>query len=226
MPIYILSKAIEFPLASLADDDGLLAIGGDLKAERLIEAYSKGIFPWFSEGDPILWFSPNPRMLLYPKNFKCSNSLDRIIKSSKFEIRVGTDFEAVIRACKSTRRHGQGGTWITKDMVTAYVEMHRRGIAHSFETYQDDRLVGGLYGLSIGAVFFGESMFHSEPNASKVAFAQLVSFSQLHGFHFIDAQTPSHHLQSLGAENVDRSRFLSELSIALKSKSITGTWTL
>ena len=151
----------EFPHPSQADEDGLLAIGGDLNPERLVAAYANGIFPWYSEGQPILWFSPDPRMVLYPKNFKCSKSLERVLRSDRFELRVDTNFNEVIRACASKPRPGQDGTWITDDMISAYVELNRLGIAHSFETYRDGELVGGLFyfnypggtGLTSGAVF-------------------------------------------------------------------------
>lgn len=214
----------EFPHPSQADEDGLLAIGGDLNPERLVAAYANGIFPWYSEGQPILWFSPDPRMVLYPKNFKCSKSLERVLRSDRFELRVDTNFNEVIRACASKPRPGQDGTWITDDMIGAYVELNRLGIAHSFETYRDGELVGGLYGLSIGAAFFGESMFHHRPDASKFAFAHLVSFALRNKFHFIDAQTPTEHLQSLGAQHLDREIFLQELARALEVDSLNGNW--
>ena len=225
MNLHILSKRIEFPNPELADEDGLLAIGGDLSPERLITAYQNGIFPWYSEGQPILWFSPDPRMILYPKNFKRSKSLGRILRSDRFELSIDTDFEAVIRACAGTPRAGQDGTWIIEDMIQAYLELNRLGIAHSFETYRDGDLVGGLYGLSLGAAFFGESMFHHYPDASKFAFANLVSFAQKNDFHFIDAQTPTDHLQSLGAEELNREHFLQRLEQALKANSFIGSWT-
>lgn len=225
MNLHILSNRIEFPHPELADEDGLLAIGGDLSSDRLIQAYQNGIFPWYSEGQPILWFSPDPRMVLYPKNFKRSKSLGRVLRSGRFEIRIDTNFETVIRACSATPRPGQDGTWIIEDMIQAYLELHRLGIAHSFETYQDDKLVGGLYGLSLGAAFFGESMFHHCPDASKYAFANLVSFAQQNDFHFIDAQTPTDHLTSLGAEELNRNKFLQQLEQALKPNSLIGSWT-
>ncbi len=224
MPIHILTSKIEFPDSTNATEDGLLAAGGDLSPERLIEAYSKGVFPWYSDGQPILWFSPDPRMVLYPNNFKCSNSLKRDIQSNRFEVRIDTAFEEVIRSCASVPRPGQDGTWITSDMIDAYIEMHHLGYAHSFEAFRRGRLVGGLYGLSFGASFFGESMFHTEPNASKIAFSQLVTFAKEHGFDFIDAQTPSSHLQSLGAKSVSRVRFLEELQSTLKFETLKGNW--
>lgn len=226
MDFHFLTNRIEFPHPTLADENGLLAIGGDLSPERLIAAYQNGVFPWYSEGQPILWFSPDPRMVLYPKNFKRSKSLKRILRSGRFEIRIDTNFEAVIRACAATPRHDQDGTWITDDMIQAYIELNRLGIAHSFETYRDGELVGGLYGLSLGAAYFGESMFHHCPDASKFAFAHLVSFAEQNDFHFIDAQTPTDHLLSLGAENLDREAFLHQLAQALKLDSLIGSWSL
>jgi leucyl/phenylalanyl-tRNA--protein transferase len=224
VPIHILTSKIEFPDPTSATEDGLLAVGGDLTPERLIEAYSKGVFPWYSDGQPILWFSPDPRMVLYPGNFKCSTSLQRDIQSNRFEVRIDTAFTEVIRSCASAPRPGQEGTWITSDMIDAYIEMHHLGYAHSFETFHKEKLVGGLYGLSLGAAFFGESMFHIESNASKIAFYQLVTFAKKHGFDFIDAQTPSSHLQSLGATSVPRNRFLKELQSTLKFETLKGNW--
>lgn len=215
---------MQFPDPANATEDGLLAVGGDLKPERLIEAYSKGIFPWYSEEQPILWFSPDPRMVLYPAKFKCSNSLKRVIQSKRFEVRIDTAFEEVIRACSSVPRPGQDGTWITPEMIDAYIEMYRLGYAHSFETYCKGKLVGGLYGLSLGAAFFGESMFHKVADASKLALSQLVAFANKQGFDFIDAQTPTKHLQSLGAEIVKRKQFLKELRHSQARKSLVGNW--
>ncbi len=214
-----------FPDPINATEEGLVAVGGDLKPERLLEAYSKGIFPWYSEGQPILWFSPDPRMVLYPAKFKCSKSLQRVIQSKRFEVRIDTAFERVIKACSSVPRPGQDGTWITPDMIDAYIKMHRLGYAHSFETYRAGELVGGLYGISLGAAFFGESMFHKTPDASKLALSELVNFARKQGFDFIDAQTPTSHLQSLGAEVVERKRFLEELEISLNQQTKIGKWT-
>jgi leucyl/phenylalanyl-tRNA--protein transferase len=202
----------------------LLAIGGDLSPERLLAAYRAGVFPWYSEGQPILWFSPDPRMLLYPNRFKCSKSLERVLNSGRYTVRIDTNFERVISACAHTPRPGQEGTWITDDMIQAYIQLNRLGIAHSFECYRDGELVGGLYGLSLGAAFFGESMYHHSPDASKVAFAGLVTFAKRNSFHFIDAQTPTDHLRRLGAESIARQDFLSQLDKALESDSLIGDW--
>lgn len=226
MPFHFLSRQVEFPDPSSANEDGLVAIGGDLKPERLIESYSKGIFPWYSEGQPILWFSPDPRMVLYPNKFKCSNSLRRTINANQFEIRVDSNFTQVIQECSATPRSGQDGTWITSEMIDAYIQMHQLGYAHSFETYREGTLVGGLYGLSLGSSFFGESMFHKVADASKFALSHLVTFTINNGFRFIDAQTPTAHLHSLGAEEVERSQFMGELKQALKQKTLLGRWAL
>ncbi len=226
MPFQFLSSRVDFPDPSTATDDGLVAVGGDLRPERLIKAYSLGIFPWYSEGQPILWFSPDPRMILSPAKFKRSQSLNRVILSKRYEIRVDTAFSEVIHACASTPRPGQEGTWITSEMIAAYIEMHRLGYAHSFETFDQGELVGGLYGLSLGGAFFGESMFHHRPDASKFALWHLSVFAQARQYDFIDAQTPSKHLASLGAETVERRRFLAALSNTLKKKSLIGPWSI
>lgn len=224
MPIAILGNEIGFPDPSQAESEGLLAIGGDLSSERLVAAYRAGIFPWYSEGQPILWFSPDPRMLLYPNRFKCSKSLERVLNSGRYTVRIDTNFERVINACSKTPRPGQEGTWITDDMIQAYIQLNRLGIAHSFECYRDGELVGGLYGLSLGAAFFGESMYHHSPDASKVAFASLITFAKRNSFLFIDAQTPSDHLKRLGAESIARQDFLRQLDKALESDSLIGDW--
>lgn len=190
---------------------GLLAIGGDLSAERLVEAYSRGIFPWYNEGEPILWWSLDPRMVLLPEEFRYSKSLRRVVESGRFEVRVDTCFEKVIRVCAAVSREGQDGTWITEEMIEAYCELHRIGVAHSFETFLNGELVGGLYGVSLGRFFSGESMFHKVRDASKVAFVKLVEYSLMHGFRFIDAQQPTTHLASLGAKETDREVFLGML---------------
>ena len=197
-----------FPHPWKAEPNGLLAVGGDLKRERLISAYMSGIFPWYSEGEPILWWSPDPRMVLTVKDFKYSKSLRRVVKSGRFEVRIDTCFEKVMRMCGSVNREGQDGTWITEDMVKAYVELHESGYAHSFETFLDGQLVGGLYGVSIGMVFMGESMFHTVTDASKVAFVKLVEFCKMHNIFWIDAQQETEHLASLGACPIPRNDYL------------------
>lgn len=226
MPVFRLPLQIVFPDPDLAEDNGLIAIGGDLTTDRLIAAYSAGIFPWYSEEQPILWFSPDPRMVLYPSDFKQSQSLARVLKSGKFSVAIDRDFPAVIEACASVPRPGQEGTWITQDMQQSYIELHRQGLAHSFETYQDGQLVGGLYGVSLGRAFFGESMFHRATDASKIALATLVDFALEHRFHFIDAQTPTRHLESLGAIEVPRPAFLNQLRRALSHPTLKSLWSI
>ncbi len=202
---------IAFPNPRFASRDGLLAYGGDLSVKRLLSAYSHGIFPWYSEGEPILWWSPDPRMVLFPQNFRCSDSLRRTIKRGRYEVRIDTCFECVMRECASVPREGQCGTWITEDMVKAYVALHNEGHAHSFETFYDGRLVGGLYGVAVGGVFCGESMFHIMRDASKVAFARLVEFCKMNDIRMIDAQQETEHLASLGARPIPRLQFLDEI---------------
>ncbi len=224
MPIFQLPKDPIFPDPELAEEEGIIAIGGDLSPERLIAAYSCGIFPWYSEGDPILWFSPTPRMVLYPQNFKRSKTLARLVASGKYELRIDTDFQGVIASCAKVPRPGQDGTWITRDMQEAYIRLHELGLAHSFETYLDGQLVGGLYGVSLGNAFFGESMFHHQRDASKFAFHALVDFAIENHFDFIDAQQPTKHLASLGALEVPRSTFLRELANTQRQPTLQGPW--
>jgi len=199
-----------FPDLSLAlkEPNGLIAIGGELSIERLLDAYSKGIFPWYSEGEPILWYSPDPRMVITPDTFHLSKSLRKIINSSRFEVRIDTVFDEVISHCRSVVRTGQAGTWIDDAMVQAYCELNKSGYAHSYEVYEKDKLVGGLYGVALGGVFFGESMFSLVSNASKVAFSYLVQNSQ---YRLIDCQVENKHLQSLGAFNLPRDLFIQQL---------------
>lgn len=225
MPIFQLRDEPIFPDPELAEEEGLLAIGGDLRPERLISAYSQGIFPWYSENEPILWFSPNPRMVLYPENFICSDTLKRLVKSQKYELKIDSKFESVIEACAQIPRPGQDGTWITPEMQSAYIKLHELGFAHSFETYLGGELVGGLYGVSLGSAFFGESMFHHARDASKFAFHALVDFARANHFGFIDAQQPTSHLKSLGAEEVPRTRFLKQLAESQKNDTFCGKWT-
>lgn len=215
-----------FPNPDEAEPDGLIAIGGDLSPERLINAYCCGIFPWFNDDDPILWWSLDPRMVLYPDEFHYSKSLRRVVQSGKYEVRIDTHFEQVMRHCAHVDRTAQGqtGTWITKTMVEAYVRLHQLGLAHSFETYFHDTLVGGLYGVSLGPFFFGESMFHTMTDASKVAFVKLVQFAQKHHFRLIDAQQETPHLASLGARPIPRSEYLKELNVINSDNTLLGNW--
>jgi leucyl/phenylalanyl-tRNA---protein transferase len=216
----------QFPDPRTADPDGLLAVGGDLSIESLVTAYSQGIFPWFDDHSPILWWSPDPRLVLFPPKFKISTSLRQRIRSNQYQVAIDHDFEAVIKKCSAIQRKGQNGTWITKEMTEAYILLHKAGLAHSFETYFKGNLVGGLYGVSLGKAFFGESMFYEMRDASKVALSCLVTWAIDHEFHFIDAQQSTSHLQSLGAEEIRREKFLWLLKKALESDSIQGNWSL
>ncbi len=218
------TNRIEFPNPELADPEGLVAYGGNLEIETLLAAYSQGIFPWFNEGSPILWWSPDPRLVLFPDKLKISKSFKQKINRNIFDIRFDTNFEQVIHYCSSVRRKNQDGTWITGNIQKAYIKLHHKGYAHSVETYFEENLVGGLYGVSIGAVFFGESMFHLMTDASKIALFYLVEKLKQWKFHFIDAQQSTHHLKSLGAEEVQRKKFLSLLASALRCKSKVGRW--
>ena len=219
-----LNNSLVFPDPRCAESDGLVAVGGDLRIERLILAYQNGIFPWYSEGNPIMWFSPDPRLLLFPDEMRVSKSLRRVINSEDFEIRFDTCFEEVIMRCATVKRKNQDATWITDDMTDAYVQLYNKGFAHSVETFYQDELVGGLYGISLGGAFFGESMFHSMSNASKVSLYCLVEKLNSWGFDFIDSQIPTNHMKSLGAREVDRESFLAMLKLTLKRKTRRGSW--
>ncbi len=200
------------PLESaLREPNGLLAIGGDLGPQRLLAAYRGGIFPWFSPGEPILWWSPDPRMVLLPERLKVSRSLHKALRRSEMKVCFDTAFREVMQACAEAPRDGQSGTWIVPEMIEAYCHLHQLGVAHSVETWRDGRLVGGLYGVAIGGMFYGESMFHHETGASKIAFVHLVRFLQEKGYGMIDCQMHTGHLASLGAEEIPRADFLRRL---------------
>jgi leucyl/phenylalanyl-tRNA--protein transferase len=226
VPVYRLSKHVGFPPPEMADESGLLAVGGDLSPERLLLAYSLGIFPWYGEDLPILWHSPDPRMVLEADRFEMPRSLRKEIRRGRFEVRLDTAFAEVIRACAGTPRPDQDGTWITDDMVSAYVRLHEIGFAHSAEAWQDGELVGGLYGVSLGAAFFGESMFARVSEASKVAFAVLVEQLYRWGIQLIDCQVHTDHLARFGAEEWPRERFLTALHAALERPTRRGPWRL
>ncbi|KIM02901.1 MAG: hypothetical protein KN64_13580 [Sulfurovum sp. AS07-7] len=213
-----------FPNPRLACDEGLLAYGGDLSPNRLLSAYSQGIFPWFNQDEPILWWSPNPRLVLLPNDFKVSKSLSKIIKRGKFEVRFDHDFRSVIKNCATIPRFGQDGTWITPQMQEAYCELFDMGFAHSVESYMNGKLVGGLYGIAIGKGFFGESMFAFESDASKVALKTLSDVLACKGYDFIDCQVRTEHLISLGAVEIDRDDFLDRLELTLQKPSDIGSW--
>ena len=205
------------PLAdALNEPNGLVAIGGDLSLPRLLAAYRQGIFPWFSDGEPILWWSPNPRMVLHPDELKISRSLAKTLKNSPFEIRFNSAFRAVITACSSASRGDQQGTWITEDIIDAYCALHEAGYAISAETWLDGQLVGGCYGVKIGNMFYGESMFHHVTDASKVAFVRLVQKLKEEGVGMIDCQMKTAHLASLGAHEISRDEFIKQLSALIK----------
>jgi leucyl/phenylalanyl-tRNA--protein transferase len=223
-PLYRLGRALAFPDPQESLPSGLLAVGGDLSCERLLLAYSQGIFPWYSEGDPILWHSPDPRMVLVPGALRVSHSLEKALRRGRYEVRFDTAFGDVVRACARAPRPGQDGTWITEAMQRAYTELHTRGYAHSAEAWEEGRLVGGLYGVSLGGAFFGESMFATRPDASKVAFATLVAQLVRWQFDLIDCQVHTEHLERFGAEPWPRARFLEALARTLERPTRCGVW--
>jgi leucyl/phenylalanyl-tRNA---protein transferase len=226
VPIYRLPRKAVFPEPRQAEADGLLAVGGDLSPERLLEAYAAGIFPWFSEGNPILWWSPDPRMVLLPEELHVPRSLARTMKRGAYTVRADSAFSQVIRRCAEAPRPGQDGTWITDDMVVAYERLHRLGFAHSFEAWEGDALVGGLYGVSLGAAFFGESMFADRPDASKVAFLRSVEWLAGWGVALVDCQVKTDHLARFGAREIPRDEFLERLALALEKPTVQGRWSL
>ncbi len=224
MPIYRLIKEVIFPSPEEADPSGLLAVGGDLSSKRLLEAYRLGIFPWYSGDEPILWWSPDPRLVLRLSEFKVSRSLRKTLNKNIFQVTFDNTFADVIRACANVPRDGQPGTWITEEMQRAYVRLHRLGYAHSVETWFEGELAGGLYGVSLGAAFFGESMFHLKADASKVALAALVERLESWHFEFIDAQMTTEHLMRFGAKELPRRDFLKRLAEALRKPGKKGSW--
>ena len=222
-----LSDDQPFPPVSraLAEPNGLLAAGGDLAPERLIDAYRHGIFPWYSEGDPILWWSPDPRMVLVPDELRVSRSLARTLRNRAHEVRFDTCFRDVIAACAAPRE-GASGTWIVPEMIEAYCTLHELGHAHSVETWIDGELAGGLYGVALGRVFFGESMFTRRPDASKIALAHLVALLKRRHCGLIDCQMPTRHLSSLGAHEMPRAEFMHRLAKLVNYEDDAGPWTL
>jgi len=211
-----------FPPVSraLPQPNGLLAAGGDLSPQRLLEAYRHGIFPWFNPGDPILWWSPDPRMILIPSEFKLSHSLRKTLRKGAFEMRTDTAFEQVMRACAAPR-DGENGTWVTEEMIAAYCELHRMGHAHSVEVWMGDELAGGLYGVAIGKMFYGESMFSRRTDASKIALAHLARQLERRGFGMIDCQMHTSHLASLGARTIPRAEFIARLQELINCTPLT-----
>ena len=226
MPVYRLGPELVFPPPEEADPSGLLAVGGDLSPERLLLAYAQGIFPWYDETLPILWHSPDPRMVLLPGELHVPKSLAKTLRRGRFELRLDTAFAEVIAACASTPRPRERGTWITAEMREAYLRLHALGFAHSAEAWRGGRLVGGLYGVALGGCFFGESMFAREPDASKAAFATLVRQLGRWGFALIDCQMHTEHLARFGAREWPRARFLRHLRAALERETRRGRWSL
>lgn len=226
MPVFRLGPEPIFPDPSQAEPDGLLAVGGDLSSQRLLTAYATGIFPWYEEGLPILWWSPDPRLVLYPADIHVSRKLERTLKIGRFEVRADTAFRQVMSRCAVKKRPGQHGTWITGEMLDAYTRLHEQGFGHSIETWRDGNLVGGLYGLSLGSAFFGESMFADETDASKVALVTLARALARWGFDLIDCQVTTQHLVSMGAVEISREAFLEQLEDCLQRDTRRGTWDL
>ena len=223
MPVFRLDKRLVFPSVELAED-GLLAVGGDLTPQRLLLGYSKGIFPWYGPKLPILWHSPDPRMVMQTRDLLINRSLKKSIKRKPYTLRIDTAFTDVLAACAATPRPGQDGTWLVPDMLSAYRKLHELGFAHSFEAWDGDALVGGLYGVSLGACFFGESMFAHAPDASKIAFAASVAQLDAWEIALIDCQVHTEHLARLGATEVPRVEFIERLEKALDAPTRRGTW--
>lgn len=220
-----LHPGIAFPSVAqaLREPNGLLAAGGELSPQRLLDAYEHGIFPWFNPGEPILWWSPDPRMVLFPSELKVSRSLRKVLKKQNYEVRVDTAFCAVMRACAAPR-DAAGGTWISEEMVAAYGGLHEKGLAHSVETWRDGELIGGLYGVALGRMFYGESMFSRVTDASKIAFVHLVRQLERWGFGMIDCQMKTAHLASLGAREIPRSEFVQRLGLLIELPHEPGRW--
>ncbi len=225
MPVYWLGEEVIFPAVEEAED-GLLAIGGDLRPERLLRAYSEGIFPWYSEGQPILWHTPDPRFVLTAEDLHVPKSLSRTLRSGLFSLTLDTAFREVVEQCAKVPRSGQSGTWITPDMMDAYAELHRQGFAHSVETWRGEELAGGLYGVSLGGTFFGESMFANVDDASKIAFVALVEQLARWNITLVDCQVYTEHLARFGAEHWSRERYLAALRAALMQPTRRGPWRL
>ena len=224
MPVFRLSQELGFPPPHYADPDGLLAVGGDLSPKRLLLAYRQGIFPWYSQDTPPLWWSPDPRLVLFPNEFKVSKSLQRVLKKDLFKVTLDRAFLEVIRRCAAVRREHGGGTWIVPEMVHAYHLLHRLGYAHSVESWQGGELVGGLYGVAMGRIFFGESMFTEKTDASKVALVRLVQLLRRWDFALIDCQVTTAHLKSFGAREIPRRDFLDRLAGAVREPTRCGSW--
>ena len=226
MPLFALGSELSFPPPRFATREGLLAFGGDLSQERLLLAYRSGIFPWYSDGEPILWWSPDPRLVLYPREFHLSRSMLKTIKRGDFTLTLDTAFDRVIAECARVRCETGEGTWIVKEMRAAYGALHRSGFAHSVEAWQDGKLAGGLYGVALGRAFFGESMFARASNASKAALAGLVAFLIKADFELIDCQMSTAHLASLGAREIPRAEFHRHVDRLEKRPGVPAPWAL
>ena len=226
MPIFILTSDLKFPPVHLATPEGLLCVGGDLSPSRLLLAYQSGIFPWYSDDEPILWWSPDPRLVLYPKELKISRSLNKTIRKVGYRVTMDICFQHTIESCAHAKRKEAHGTWITPEMAQAYARLHEMGYAHSVETWYQGKIVGGLYGVSLGRCFFGESMFSIMPDASKVALVALRNFLHDRNFKLIDCQLPTDHLIRMGARKVSRKVFISELNQSLQHPTLKGPWHL
>ncbi|WP_291964229.1 leucyl/phenylalanyl-tRNA--protein transferase [Maribacter sp.] len=210
--MYFLNDELIFPPVDSANTEGLLAVGGDLSPERLLLAYQSGIFPWFDNDSIILWWSPDPRMILYPHQIKISKSMRKVIRSNQFRLTKNTCFKEVLEYCSSVPREGQDGTWITSDMKNAYLKLHEKGIAKSYEVWEGNKLVGGLYGVDLGDIFCGESMFSLTSNASKFAFIKLAEELQSKNYKLLDCQLHTDHLESMGAQEIPRKEFIKFLN--------------
>lgn len=224
MTVYRLDKTLRFPAVHLAATDGLLAVGGDLHVDRLLEAYAQGIFPWPHEQLPLLWFTPEQRMALRPDQVRVSRSLRSTMRRGEVQVRFDTDFAGVIRGCSNSPRPGQDGTWIDAGMTAAYTRLHQLGFAHSVETWRDGALVGGLYGVSLGGMFFGESMFSREADASKIALVSLARRLEVMDYRLIDCQMHTPHLESMGASLRSRREYMQELAEGLQTETLRGRW--
>ncbi len=224
MPVFLLSDKTTFPPPHLAPKEGLLAVGGDLSQKRLLLAYRMGIFPWFSEEEPILWWSPDPRLVLYPDEIRISKTLQKIIKKGMFHVTMDTAFDQVIRSCAQIRIEKNEGTWIVSEIIEAYCKLHAAGYAHSVEAWHQGELAGGLYGVSLGRCFFGESMFTRITNASNVAFVKLVEYLKALSFDMIDCQITTAHLIRFGAREIPRAVFLKQLEKSLEVSTLQGRW--
>jgi len=224
MPVFLLSDKISFPPPYLASKEGLLAVGGDLSQKRLLLAYHTGIFPWFSDDEPILWWSPDPRLVLYPEEIRVSKTLKKIIKKNMFHVTMDSAFVKVINQCAKIRLQNNQGTWIIKEMIDAYCNLHESGFAHSVEAWYQGELAGGLYGVSLGKCFFGESMFTRVNNASNVALVKLVEYLNALSFDMIDCQLTTEHLLRFGAKEIPRISFLKQLKESLKAPTKKGKW--